>query len=53
MLVSSKKNREDPPPGAAAINERSEWHAPDSSKVPHSVEGDLIRYGKSLISNTS
>jgi len=52
-LLSSKKNQEDPPPGVAAINERLEWHAPDSNRVPHTVEGDLIRYGKSLISNTS
>jgi thiosulfate dehydrogenase len=29
------------------------WAAPDSSRIPHSKEGDLIRYGRLLIANTS
>ena len=29
------------------------WTAPDSSQIPHSPEGDLIRYGRDLIANTS
>jgi thiosulfate dehydrogenase len=31
----------------------TEWVAPDSSLIPHSAEGALIRYGKDLITNTS
>jgi len=31
----------------------SEWHVPDINLLPHSEEGDLIRYGKELIVNTS
>jgi len=29
------------------------WHAPDTSSIPHSSEGTLIRYGRELIANTS
>jgi len=29
------------------------WTAPDSSSIPHDEYGDLIRYGKKLISHTS
>lgn len=29
------------------------WHSPDTSKIPHSSEGMLIRYGRELIANTS
>jgi thiosulfate dehydrogenase len=29
------------------------WVAPDTSEIPHSPEGDLIRYGRKLIANTS
>lgn len=31
----------------------SVWIAPDTSQIPHSAEGDIIRYGRMLISNTS
>ncbi len=31
----------------------SPWRAPDTSQIPNTAEGDLIRYGRSLISNTS
>jgi thiosulfate dehydrogenase len=31
----------------------SVWIAPDTTQIPHSPEGDLIRYGRLLISNTS
>jgi thiosulfate dehydrogenase len=30
-----------------------EWHAPDINLLPHTNEGDLIRYGRDLIVNTS
>jgi thiosulfate dehydrogenase len=29
------------------------WHAPDTSTIPHSSQGALIRYGRELIANTS
>jgi thiosulfate dehydrogenase len=29
------------------------WTAPDSSQIPHSEEGDLIQYGRSLIAKTA
>lgn len=29
------------------------WHAPDSNQIPRNAEGDLIRYGKQLITNTA
>jgi thiosulfate dehydrogenase len=29
------------------------WHAPDINLLPHTPEGDLIRYGRALIVNTS
>ena len=34
-------------------NTDEEWHAPDINLVPHTAEGDLIRYGRDLIVNTS
>ncbi len=29
------------------------WMAPDTNQIPHSAEGELIRYGRMLIANTS
>jgi thiosulfate dehydrogenase len=34
-------------------NYDKEWHAPDINLVPETPEGDLIRYGRELIVNTS
>jgi thiosulfate dehydrogenase len=31
----------------------SVWIAPDTNQIPHSAEGELIRYGRSLIANTA
>jgi len=31
----------------------NEWHAPDINLLPHDGEGELIRYGRELIVNTS
>ena len=33
--------------------EEAVWQAPDSTQIPLSAEGDLIRYGKELIAHTS
>ena len=29
------------------------WYSPDTSTIPHTPEGALIRYGRELIANTS
>ena len=34
-------------------NHDEEWHAPDINLVPETPEGDMIRYGRELIVNTS
>lgn len=34
-------------------NNKKSWHAPDINLVPQTPEGDLIRYGRELIVNTS
>ena len=33
--------------------EKKQWHAPDINLVPETVEGDMIRYGRELMVNTS
>lgn len=37
-------------PAPALVNH---WVAPDTSRIPHTAEGMLIRYGRELIANTS
>jgi thiosulfate dehydrogenase len=37
----------------AEINANGKWNPPDSNQIPHTAEGDLIRYGKRLIAHTS
>jgi thiosulfate dehydrogenase len=37
----------------AVYNEYEEWQPPDESLIPFTEEGELIRYGKALIANTS
>lgn len=32
---------------------KKEWLAPDTNSIPKTAEGDLIRYGRDLIANTS
>ena len=34
-------------------DEKPQWHAPDINLVPETPEGDMIRYGRELIVNTS
>ncbi|HEY4154845.1 MAG TPA: cytochrome C, partial [Puia sp.] len=36
-----------------SASKNRDWTAPDSSSIPHTAEGDLIRYGRKLIVNTS
>lgn len=41
-------------PLASLQNDRTAlWHAPDSSRIPTTAEGDLIRYGRELVAHTS
>ena len=47
-----KKDNNKTPSLPLAIKD-SVWIAPDTSLIPHSAEGDMIRYGRMLISNTS
>ncbi|MEO8770499.1 MAG: c-type cytochrome [Ferruginibacter sp.] len=37
----------------AKVREGYEWNPPDTLRIPATVEGELIRYGKSLVVNTS
>jgi thiosulfate dehydrogenase len=36
-----------------AVLQPKEWEAPDSTLIPESAQGDLIRYGRELIAHTS
>jgi thiosulfate dehydrogenase len=48
FLFQSSKNQ------TLTINQTDEeWHAPDINLVPGTPEGDMIRYGRDLIVNTS
>lgn len=38
---------------AGNSNTNEEWHAPDINLLPYTEEGELIRYGRELIVNTS
>lgn len=48
-----------PKPAASTIpslpekNVVNSWRAPDTSSIPHNTDGQLIRYGRELIANTS
>lgn len=41
-------------PLASLPNDRTMiWHAPDSTRIPNTAEGDLIRYGRELVAHTA
>jgi thiosulfate dehydrogenase len=41
-------------PLATRQNDRTAlWHPPDSTKIPNTAEGDLIRYGRELVAHTA
>ena len=46
-----KPNKHSGKADVAPVNK--EWQAPDTNKIPVTAEGELIRYGKNLIANTS
>jgi thiosulfate dehydrogenase len=41
------------PPLAQPVPERKAWLPPDSTKIPSTPEGDLIRYGRELVAHTA
>lgn len=51
--ISGKNKLGDSSLLALELNAKGKWNPPDSSLIPNTVEGDLIRYGKRLIANTS
>lgn len=46
--ISLPGNKKEPSPKALNV-----WVAPDTNSIPNTKEGELIRYGQKLISNTS
>ena len=50
VLIPSEYRKYEPP---QSKSEGIEWDIPDSNRIPFTPEGDLIRYGKELIANTS
>jgi thiosulfate dehydrogenase len=52
-LSSSKRNAPYSDIGATIPAGAGLWHPPDTNKIPSSTEGNLIRYGKALVTNTS
>jgi thiosulfate dehydrogenase len=56
-LLNAKKNTDqqlaEMPSGKMEPVVEDIWHAPDSLDVPSSPEGDLIRYGRELVSHTA
>ena len=56
LVLGCFEKKEDVSPStvkSAASSDVVLWTAPDSSQVPNSKEGEMIRYGRSLIANTS
>jgi thiosulfate dehydrogenase len=55
IVAAIPKGRSDKPDHASIQSgkENYAWVVPDSNQVPHTQEGELIRYGRKLIANTS
>ncbi|MFN2439901.1 MAG: c-type cytochrome, partial [Chitinophagaceae bacterium] len=51
--IFSRQARQTPTSYSTFNNITEEWQAPDTNAIPFSEEGDLIRYGRELIANTS
>ncbi|WP_315818803.1 hypothetical protein [Paraflavitalea speifideaquila] len=53
MLIKTNiPGQEDNKPVSTAMPEWP-WEAPDTASIPVTAEGELIRYGRSLIANTA
>jgi len=53
MLLNSSLHKSSNSQNLPADDSFKEWQAPDINLLPHSSEGELIRYGRELIVNTS
>lgn len=54
VMFSCRNNKQEPPtPVQAKTKDAAVWQAPDTSTIPHSPEGDMIRYGRELIAHTA
>jgi thiosulfate dehydrogenase len=53
MILNSCLHKSSESQTIAKESTDEEWHAPDINLLPHTDEGDLIRYGRDLIVNTS
>ena len=49
----SNRTTDLPPVPHSKDSSASVWRAPDTSKIPHNEYGELVRYGLSLVANTS
>ncbi|MFL5774089.1 MAG: hypothetical protein ACJ75F_13085, partial [Flavisolibacter sp.] len=52
-MLSSKSSHSAIIYSSAMYRENEEWIAPDENSIPDGAEGDLIRYGKDLVTSTS
>ena len=50
VFIPSDYRKYEPPHSAS---EGIDWDMPDTNRIPSTPEGELVRYGKDLISNTS
>jgi len=60
VLIPSTVNLNEPEakePAAPLVTKQGDqtalWHPPDSTKIPNTPEGDLIRYGRELVAHTA
>ncbi len=54
LLLSVEKRIPAPSPETKpAIADKALWRPPDTAGIPHSPQGELIRYGRDLVANTS
>ena len=50
VFIPSDYRKYEPP---QKLSEGIEWDMPDTNRIPSTVEGDLVRYGKELIAHTA
>lgn len=53
LLLVIPPDLSNPPEVPEAVAEDGAWQAPDSTLIPETPEGDLIRYGRELVAHTS
>ena len=52
-ILSEQAAKPNKPLAKPVADLNKEWQAPDTNHIPETEEGELIRYGKNLIANTS